>query len=509
MKFSERILGTRGNNFLRFSTMQTKQKFSFLKFTRCYGPHHDTNKACPITVMKWFMTAGRMQTKQKITFLKLIGIALLLPLIVIDCREEATAPTPLVISISAEDVGVTDALIKLRAESGEFGAISFQIRRNGKTIFSITQPPLAQHTTLDTVVLDDSLSPNQSYTYKAYRIIAAAAIDSSPPLTFTTMDTTSHNFTWQIDTLGDGNSSVLRDVAIINDTLAYALGEIYKKDSTGNFETEPYNLAVWNGSVWKLQKAVVYYLSSRVVPPLEGIFAFSSTDIWLTSSYPIHGNGTNWTLYRLPDLGINASVSKIWGTSSSNIYFVGRNGSIVFFNGSSWRKIQSGTELDVYDIWGTKNNTTGETDVFAVAAKQFLTFDNKIFKVTPSRVYTLPNDGIFYSIHGIWFKGNGPYFIVGAGIYKKHNIENKSDWQIPFSMITAYYTYAIRGNDINDIFICGAFGEILHFNGVASKSYKDITGITSGAYYEIDFKNNLIIAVGQESARGVIAMGKR
>ncbi|MBI3006249.1 MAG: hypothetical protein HYY49_12660, partial [Ignavibacteriales bacterium] len=40
-------------------------------------------------------------------------------------------------------------------------------------------------------------------------------------------DTTSHNFTWTIDTVGDGNSSVLYDVAIINDTLAYAVGEIY------------------------------------------------------------------------------------------------------------------------------------------------------------------------------------------------------------------------------------------------------------------------------------------
>jgi len=36
-------------------------------------------------------------------------------------------------------------------------------------------------------------------------------------------DTTNHEFTWQTFTLGDGGSSVLYDVAIINDTLAYAV----------------------------------------------------------------------------------------------------------------------------------------------------------------------------------------------------------------------------------------------------------------------------------------------
>ncbi|MGH2567306.1 MAG: hypothetical protein ACRDGA_03130 [Bacteroidota bacterium] len=36
-------------------------------------------------------------------------------------------------------------------------------------------------------------------------------------------DTTSHNFAWQTFVLGDGNS-ILYDVAIVNDTLAYAVG---------------------------------------------------------------------------------------------------------------------------------------------------------------------------------------------------------------------------------------------------------------------------------------------
>ncbi|MGH2567361.1 MAG: hypothetical protein ACRDGA_03410 [Bacteroidota bacterium] len=56
-------------------------------------------------------------------------------------------------------------------------------------------------------------------------------------------DTTSHNFSWRTFVLGDGAGSILRDVAIINDTLAYAVGEVRMKDSLGNWDPEIYNAA--------------------------------------------------------------------------------------------------------------------------------------------------------------------------------------------------------------------------------------------------------------------------
>ena len=44
-------------------------------------------------------------------------------------------------------------------------------------------------------------------------------------------------------------------------------------------------------------------------------------------------------------------VLKIWGKSESNIYCVGRSGAIYNYIGSNWQKIESGTDLDIYDIW--------------------------------------------------------------------------------------------------------------------------------------------------------------
>jgi hypothetical protein len=57
-------------------------------------------------------------------------------------------------------------------------------------------------------------------------------------------DTTSHNFTWRLDTLGT-NWSILLDVAIVNENDIWAVGEIHTAetdtfDSLGNW-VPPFN----------------------------------------------------------------------------------------------------------------------------------------------------------------------------------------------------------------------------------------------------------------------------
>ncbi len=58
----------------------------------------------------------------------------------------------------------------------------------------------------------------------------------------TTMDTTSHNFTRQSFTFGQHSSSVLYDVAIIDENNIWAVGDIYMNDSLGNPDPNRYNL---------------------------------------------------------------------------------------------------------------------------------------------------------------------------------------------------------------------------------------------------------------------------
>jgi len=323
-------------------------------------------------------------------------------------------------------------------------------------------------------------------------------------------DTTSQNFSWQSWSFGEHSSSVLYDVAIINDSSIWCVGEIYINDSIGQTDPQAYNAIHWNGSVWGLRRITVNYRGNLITPPLEGVFAFSNTDIWFVGSLPLHGDGENWIIYDLRStVDPNISLSKVWGSSSSDIYFVGRNGSIARYLNGTWSKIESGTDLDVYDIWGDYNDTNGEYEIIAIAAKQFITYDKKIFRITGNTIQNIQTDSIPYSIHGLWFMSGKKYFVTGAGLYSKNNINNSSLWEWLHPDVTNYYLYAIRGQDSNDMFACGAFGETIHYNGNTWKSYRAETNIFNGAFNSIDINKNIVVTVGYDSPKAVIKMGAR
>jgi hypothetical protein len=159
---------------------------------------------------------------------KIFAAALLLytVLLISTCNNKPTPPDDgnhyvQSITLTVEDVGVTDAWLRVKFVDTTVNR-KFKLVRDGQTVLS------ALCSSRDTVVFDENLLPNHTYCYKALRLVDTVVVDSAV-LAVPTMDTTSHNFTWEIDTLGDGNSSVLRDVCIINDTCVWAVGEIYKK----------------------------------------------------------------------------------------------------------------------------------------------------------------------------------------------------------------------------------------------------------------------------------------
>ncbi len=86
-------------------------------------------------------------------------------------------------------------------------------------------------------------------------------------------------------------SSTLYKVATVNDTLAYAVGEIYLKDSSGQWDHYPYNLATWNGSARSIQKVSFYCLGQSVYSPMYSIIACSADDFRFEAG--IHQDGTH------------------------------------------------------------------------------------------------------------------------------------------------------------------------------------------------------------------------
>ena len=427
-------------------------------------------------------------------FQTIIISAILILVALIACRDKVTQPYIKSIWLSAEDIGVTDAFIHIIL-SNDTKSSNFSLKLNGKTIFNASAR--------DTLIFSDSLLPKHTYTYRAYRLNGAIVFDSSDALTISTLDTTSHNFTWEIDTLGDGNSSVLYDVAIINDTLAYAVGEIYKKDSTEQFETEFYNIAKWNGSAWKFERIYYPYQGQNYIAPLHSIYAFSKNDIWVGSNQPMHWNGSEWRTFDLLSSVWNGWINKIWGTSSTNIYIVGNQGAIAFFNGSSWQKIESRTTTDIMDAWGIFNPTTNRTEVYCAVTSFWTPQDKKILKIVSSSTVDSVAWTTGRDVVSIWTPNGFPLFTAGDGVF-----ENKTGRWREMDVGANIYTQRIRGNSRNDIIAIGGFELIAHYNGLSWRVIQLNMSSTVG-YPGLAVSDRLVVVVGGDISRAIVSIGKR
>ena len=81
---------------------------------------------------------------------------------------------------------------------------------------------------------------------------------------------------------------------------------------------------------------------------VNGIWGSSATDIWLlTSSQLFHFNGNNWSQVTLPATP-NGTMLDVFGTSSSEVYVVGRDMTIFRYDGTTWKNISTGCLSDLH-----------------------------------------------------------------------------------------------------------------------------------------------------------------
>jgi hypothetical protein len=298
--------------------------------------------------------------------------------------------------------------------------------------------------------------------------------------------------TWQTFTFGGiGGSCVLYDVAIIDENNIWAVGEIYA-DTTGL----PYNAAHWNGQSWELKRIQTYFRGNLITVPLDGIFAFSATDIWMVGSLPIHGDGNNWTMYDLrTTVDPNLSLSKAWGSSSNDMYFVGRAGSIAHYKNGVWSKVESGTTTNINDIWGTNDPTSNNSLVLCTVSSRYHLGDYKLLSISESTAKEYFN-WTYTRIYGIWFNSLLNIYIVGDGayLYKNNSLET-------INLTTNFFLTRVKGNALNDIYVSTGDAQIFHFNGI--NWYEQNNGIY-GVYEGMDVKDSIIALVGYNIEGGIV-----
>ncbi|MDD8018733.1 MAG: hypothetical protein PHP42_10205 [Bacteroidota bacterium] len=326
-------------------------------------------------------------------------------------------------------------------------------------------------------------------------------------------DTTSHNFTWTTYTFGgNAGSSYFKDVAIINDSDIWVVGQIYTSPDT------TYNAAHWDGKKWVFSTSMDSgYLYSSV----NTIFAINANDIWAGSTIPEHWDGMKWTFYGSSHGFLQSFyIYKIWGTSSRNLYFVGTGGTIIHYDGSTWTTQSSGTTIDLRDVWGTPDGKTvwacgygddlGKSILVENTGTGWRTIYIYDYFISPR---TTSNDTIRGIISTMWSCWNDKYIVAATGIYEilvNSHGEGKFLWlEYPIGFLQS-----LRGYSGNDIFAVGQFGTVIHYNGSTWHLYQelyDATGRTK--YLSVAVNSNQVIIVGYLPngfiAPAVILMGKR
>lgn len=229
----------------------------------------------------------------------------------------------------------------------------------------------------------------------------------------------------------------------------------------------------------------------------------------MVGSLPIHGDGENWTMYDLrTTVDPNLSLSKAWGLSSSDMYFVGRSGSIAHYQNDHWSRIASGTDLNINDIWGYYNEQTQEKNIIAVGGNILEDLENIILQITDGNgVVQLNNEGANYPLSSVWFQNKMKLYAAGSGLYTINYVD--TTWkQIP---LPNYFNYSVRGNGLNDIMICGGAGYIGHYNGINWINCLG-NGLPQilGNYYACAIKGNIVCAVAATiDQKAVAVMGIR
>ena len=144
----------------------------------------------------------------------------------------------------------------------------------------------------DTLLYIDSLLPNQTYGYQVTGTLASCT--RQPEASIEQLANryndghNSHNFTFEMITFGrEIGSSVLYDVAIIDENNIWAVGDIWIKDDTSSLGYTKYNAVHWDGSQWELKVNNSYVQGFAV--PITSIWAFSESDIWFAHcGYMVH-----------------------------------------------------------------------------------------------------------------------------------------------------------------------------------------------------------------------------
>lgn len=182
---------------------------------------------------------------------------------------------------------------------------------------------------------------------------------------------------------------------------------------------------------------------------LYGVWANSDTEIFFVGSNGVilfyDGSSTHEHVS-----GTTETLHGVWGTALNDVYAVGTSGTILHYDGTTWSPMIAGTVTTLRGIWGTATN-----DIFAVGlGGQIIHYDGLTWSPQVS--------GTGASLFSVWGATGTNVFAVGTGGTILNY--NGAVWS-PLVSGTANFLTSVWGTAANDVLAVGQLGIILHYNG--------------------------------------------
>ena len=235
------------------------------------------------------------------------------------------------------------------------------------------------------------------------------------------------------------------------------------------------------------------------------VFAINERDVWFDPWF--HWDGQQFSELPIDPIFIGVRWNKMWGTASGELYVVGDYGGIAYSpdHGLTWRRLESGTTVNLNDIWGRVDTRTGKRTILCAAADPFSTTEKKILQLKQDNtVDSIPWVAGNRAPNSLWFQRSTRVFVCGDGVFVRRP---DAVWREIIGLTTIpYFTERLRGNATNDWFVVGDFGTVAHWNGATAGLYPEAA---AALYYSCDYKRDLLVAVGVRNARAVALQMRR
>jgi len=322
------------------------------------------------------------------------------------------------------------------------------------------------------------------------------------------MDTTSHEFTWFIDTIGLG-ALHLDDISAVAENDVWIAGYFTSDEIPGYDETRA-NAAHWDGEKWNIH---------RITEPrwgfagLTSVCAIASDHVLFGANALILWDGETSTGFGSEEgfpLGFG-HIKDIWAASADEVYFIGDEGKIGVFNGVNFELMHVPTEIDLKRIDGYKDPSSGLTKLWVTAFQYpsrgaMLHYDgttwvrlwNETTPFYPNPAYVQPG-AVFVPDEAFLVVDVGGTQGVGNTLVAHHSINDFNRFDITYIEDRGFIR-DISGNAINDYFMVGDLSTLVHYNGSTYRTYYDIPLNDEVDIYAASQIGNVVFAVSVYSA---------